>query len=131
MASARRGEQGVRPVRAVSLKEGERIALAINAAAARYRSLSRTGKQLLLNELQALTGYHRKSLLRRLNQGPDQRQSSQRGQYRRRYGPEVIEALVPLWEASDRLCGKRGSMPCCRSWWNLWSTTATCSLSRA
>ncbi len=24
-----------------------------------------------------------------------------------RYGPEVMEALVPLWEASDRLCGKR------------------------
>ena len=69
--------------------------------------MSRAGKQLLLNELQALTGYHRKSLLRRLNQQPDQRQSSQRGQHRRRYGPEVVEALVPLWEASDRLCGKR------------------------
>jgi len=27
--------------------------------------------------------------------------------HRRRYGPEVVEALVPLWEASDRLCGKR------------------------
>ncbi|WP_255004474.1 transposase [Cyanobium sp. HWJ4-Hawea] len=35
------------------------------------------------------------------------RDSSQRGQHRRRYGPEVVEALVPLWEASDRLCGKR------------------------
>jgi hypothetical protein len=27
--------------------------------------------------------------------------------HRRRYGPDVVEALVPLWEASDRLCGKR------------------------
>ena len=107
MASALRGEQGVRPVRAGSLKEGERIALALRAAAARYRSLSRTGKQMLLNELQALTGYHRKSLLRRLNQRADRQQSSLRGQHRRRYGPEVVEALVPLWEASDRLCGKR------------------------
>jgi hypothetical protein len=107
MASARRGEQGLRSARAGSLKEGERIALALSAAAARYRSLSRTGKQLLLNELQALTGYHRKSILRRLNQRPDQRQSSLRGQHRRRFGPEVVEALVPLWEASDRLCGKR------------------------
>ena len=107
MASALRGEQGVRPVRAGSLKEGERIALALSAAAARYRSLSRTGKQMLLNELQALTGYHRKSLLRRLNQRADQQQSSLRGQHRRRYGPELVEALVPLWEASDRLCGKR------------------------
>lgn len=107
MALARGNAQGLRSGRAGSLKEGERIALAMNAAALRYRSLSRAGKQLLLNELQALTGYHRKSLLRRLNQRPDQRQSSNRGQHRRRYGPEVVEALVPLWEASDRLCGKR------------------------
>ena len=107
MASMRGDLQSVRPGQAGTLKEGERIALAMNAAAARYRSLSRTGKQLLLNELQALTGYHRKSLLRRLNQQPDQRQTSLRGQHRRRYGPEVVEALVPLWEASDRLCGKR------------------------
>jgi len=130
MASALRGEQGVRPVRAGSLKEGEPIALALSAAAGRYRSLSRTGKQMLLNELQALTGYHRKSLLRRLNQQPDQRQTSLHGQHRRRYGQEVVEALVPLWEGSDRLCGKRLHV-LCRSWWSRLSTTATCSLSRA
>jgi hypothetical protein len=69
--------------------------------------LSRTGKQQQLNELQALTGYHRKSLLRRLNQQLEQQQASLRGQLRRRYSPEVVEALVPLWEASDRLCGKQ------------------------
>jgi len=107
MASARGDGKGLRSARAGSLKEGERIALAINAAAARYRSLSRTGKQRLLDELQVLTGYHRKSLLRRMNHQAEQRQSSLRGQHRRRYGPEVVEALVPLWEASDRLCGKR------------------------
>jgi hypothetical protein len=49
-------------------------------AAVRYQSLSRTGKQRLQDELQALTGYHRKSLLRQLNQ----RQSSHRGQHRHR-----------------------------------------------
>jgi hypothetical protein len=72
MASARGDVQGLRSAQASSLKEGERIALALNAAAARYRILSRTGKQLLLNELQALTGYHSKSLLRRLNQQLEQ-----------------------------------------------------------
>ncbi|WP_246833835.1 hypothetical protein [Synechococcus sp. CB0101] len=81
--------------------------MAISAASERYRSLSRAWKQRLLDELEALSGYHRKSLLRRLNQRTDQQQSSRRGQHRRRYGPEVVEALVPLWEASDRLCGKR------------------------
>ena len=107
MAPTRGDVQSVRPGLAGSLKGGERIALAISAATARYRSLSRTGKQLLLDELQALTGYHRKSLLRRLNQQLEQQQASLRGQHRRRYGPEVVEALLPLWEASDRLCGKR------------------------
>ena len=107
MASVRGDAQCLRAGPTGSLKENDRIALALRAAAARYRSLSRTGKQMLLNELQALTGYHRKSLLRRLNQRADQQQSSLRGQHRRRYGPEVVEALVPLWEASDRLCGKR------------------------
>ena len=107
MAQVRGDAQCLRAGPTGSLKENDRIALALSAAAARYRSLSRTGKQMLLNELQALTGYHRKSLLRRLNQQPDQRQTSLRGQHRRRYDPEVVEALVPLWEASDRLCGKR------------------------
>ena len=107
MAQVRGDAQCLRAGPTGSLKENDRIALALSAAAARYRSLSRTGKQMLLNELQALTGYHRKSLLRRLNQQPDKRQTSLRGKHRRRYGPEVVEALVPLWEASDRLCGKR------------------------
>jgi hypothetical protein len=107
MASERGDAQCVRPGRSVFIKEGERIALVISAATARYRSLSRVGKQRLLGELQALIGDHRKSLLRRLNQRPDQRQTSLRGEHRRRYGPEVLEALVPLWEASVRMCGKR------------------------
>ena len=107
MAQVRGDAQCLRAGPTGSLKENDRIALALRAAAARYLSLSRAGKQQLLDELQALTGYHRKSLLRRLNQRADQQQSSLRGQHRRRYGPEVVEALVPLWEASDRLCGKR------------------------
>jgi len=107
MAQVRGDAQCLRAGPTGSLKENDRIALALRAAAARYLSLSRAGKQQLLDELQALTGYHRKSLLRRLNHRADQQQSSLRGQHRRRYGPEVVEALVPLWEASDRLCGKR------------------------
>ncbi len=69
----------------------------------------------LLDELQELTGYHHKSLLRLLNR-PEPVAVAEPGgsllqpdkpHHRRRYGPEVLEALVPLWEASDRLCGKR------------------------
>ena len=77
--------------------------------------LSAIGKRRLLDELQELTGYHRKSLLRLLNR-PEPMAAAEPGgslpqpdktHHRRRYGPEVVEALVPLWEASDRLCGKR------------------------
>ena len=41
--------------------------MALEAARRRYRGLSANGKRRLLDELQELTGYHRKSLLRSLN----------------------------------------------------------------
>lgn len=94
-------------------RQGRRLAL--EAARRRYGALSAAGKRRLLDELQELTGYHRKSLLRLLNR-PEPPTAAQpdgapaeheRPHHRRRYGPEVVEALVPLWEASDRLCGKR------------------------
>ena len=89
--------------------------LALEAARRRYGGLSAAGKRRLLDELQELTGYHRKSLLRLLNRPEPPTAAELEGapaepekpHHRRRYGPEVVAALVPLWEASDRLCGKR------------------------
>ena len=87
----------------------------MEAARRRYGGLSAAGKRRLLDELQELTGYHRKTLLRLLNR-PDPAPPSEpagvggeplQPHHRRRYGPDVVEVLVPLWEASDRLCGKR------------------------
>jgi hypothetical protein len=88
---------------------------AMEAARLRYRGLSGSAKRKLFDELQEISGYHRKSLLRFLNRPDDQAATSLEGSpgepekphHLRRYGPEVTEALVPLWEASDRLCGKR------------------------
>jgi hypothetical protein len=85
------------------------------------KGLSAAAKRRLLDELQELTGSHRKSVLRLLNR-PDPVPPSEPGgtaavfvapHHRRRYGPDVVEALKPLWEASDRLCGKRleGPLP--------------------
>ncbi len=89
----------------------------MEAARQRYGRLSTSGKRKLLDELDLLTGYHRKSLLRLLNRRPSPDPNSvgdgaadvaeQKPHHRRRYGPEAAAALVPLWEASDRLCGKR------------------------
>jgi hypothetical protein len=93
----------------------QRRRAALEAARQRYGGLSAAGKRRLLDELEAITGYHRKSLLRLLNrqaaipaesEGPLD-QAALKPHPRRRYGPEAAAALVPLWEASDRLCGKR------------------------
>jgi len=93
----------------------QRRLAALEAARKRYVGLSAIGKRRLLDELQDLTGYHRKSLLRLLNRPVPMAAAEAGGSlpqpdkthHRRRYGPEVVEALIPLWEASDRLCGKR------------------------
>jgi hypothetical protein len=65
-----------------------------------------------VDELVVITGYHRKSVLRALNRRPisadrDCISVEPHRHHRYRYGPEVSEALLPLWEASDRLCDKR------------------------
>ena len=109
------GNDRSRPRAAAAGNDRQRRGAALDAARRRYRGLSVIGKRRLLDELQELTGYHRKSLLRLLNR-PEPVAVAEPGgsllqpdkpHHRRRYGPEVVEALVPLWEASDRLCGKR------------------------
>ena len=79
--------------------------------------LSYQEKGALVDELVELSGYHRKSVLRLLRQqpadhgGPPARtgadHESAAAMSRRRYGPEVVQLLETLWEASDHLCGKR------------------------
>ena len=99
----------------------QRRRAALETARQRYGGLSAAGKRRLLDELQGITGYHRKSLLRLLNRKAPAAadavgaSSGEQGEPmaalkphpRRRYGEEAAAALVPLWEASDRLCGKR------------------------
>ena len=89
----------------------------LEAARSRYQLLSYQEKGALVDELVELSGYHRKSVLRLLRQQPadhggpparagaDHESAAALG--RRRYGPEVVQLLETLWEASDHLCGKR------------------------
>jgi hypothetical protein len=72
----------------------------------RYRSGSRVGKCRILDEFVAVTGYHRKHAIRLLRLGRVALTAVARARPRR-YGDAVAEALVVLWEASDRVCGKR------------------------
>ena len=71
----------------------------------RYGASGRAAKGAILDEFVALTGLHRKHAIRVLSaKGP---KKLPRGRPRTRYGAAVKEALVALWEASDRVCSKR------------------------
>jgi hypothetical protein len=74
------------------------------ALRARYQAGGRQEKGRILDEFCATTGMHRKAAIRLMNRraGPER---SKRGRPRR-YGPEVSEALIRVWEVSDRMCGK-------------------------
>ncbi|MGH7703723.1 MAG: integrase catalytic domain-containing protein, partial [Gemmatimonadales bacterium] len=78
----------------------------IQAVQERYKLGTRHEKRRILDEFIALTGYHRKHAIRLLadvhpgcvDPHPPRE---------RVYGKAVREALIVLWEASDRVCGKR------------------------
>jgi hypothetical protein len=72
----------------------------------RYRAATRDEKLRILDEFVAITGYHRKHAIRLFNAAPVAGGSS-RASRLPLYDEAVREALVVLWEASDRVCGKR------------------------
>ena len=87
------------------------------AVARRYRAAGRVEKGRILDELTATTGWHRKHAVRALSvagrdrprppldegaTGPTEPATSRRRKY-----ASVRDALIALWEASDRICGKR------------------------
>jgi hypothetical protein len=76
------------------------------AISKRYRAAERSGKKLILDEFTKVTGYHRKHAIRVLTTQPAV-DPAQRRAASRIYGEAVREALIVLWEAADRICGKR------------------------
>jgi hypothetical protein len=77
----------------------------ISAIGERYGLGSRAEKLHILDEFVAVTGYHRKHAIRVLN-GRAAKRKKRRAR-KRLYDEAVREAVVVLWEASDRICGKR------------------------
>lgn len=78
----------------------------VQAIVGRYRTVGLEEKGRILDEFVALTGYHRKHAIRVLN-GDDAPLTPPRCGRQRLYNEAVRETLIVLWEASDRICGKR------------------------
>jgi hypothetical protein len=78
----------------------------VSAIAERYLQADRTERGRILDEFTAVTGFHRKHAMRLLRAGQPNRRSGPRPG-RRIYDEATREALIVMWEASDRICGKR------------------------
>ena len=73
----------------------------------RYRTLPRGARSQLLHEIVAVTGYHRKAVLRCLRELPRRRTGQKPVGRPRRYGLDVAQAAQVLWEAAGQIGAKR------------------------
>ncbi len=71
----------------------------------RYRKASRCERSRLLDEMEAVLGQHRKSLIRHMNGSLERK--PRRRQRGRTYGPDVDDALRVIAESTDYICAER------------------------
>jgi hypothetical protein len=90
-------------MRRISMATRDELVVAV---VERYRGARLAEKTRILDEFVAVTGFHRKHAMRLLRSGPAGVRSGSRPE-RRIYDEAVCEALIVVWEASDRVCGKR------------------------
>jgi hypothetical protein len=81
----------------------------LSAVAERYRSAGRVEKGRILDALCRTTGWHRKHAVRALRRRVVDKavETEAPRERKRRYDATIKDALTALWEASDRVCGKR------------------------
>jgi len=90
--------------RTMSLSARQELALSLSA---RYREANRLTKHKILDEFTAATNYHRKYALVLLSPDAHQNNDVKKPRKPRTYTPEVKDALVAVWRASNHLCSKR------------------------
>ena len=79
----------------------------VEALRQRYAAATREEKVSILTEFTSVSGLHRKSAIRVLNAEAEPEPPIKRAGRPRLYDQAVQQGLVTLWEASDRVCGKR------------------------
>src|ERR1700722_18987545 len=90
-------------MRRISMATRDELVMSV---AGRYALGNRGERGRILDEFAAVTGHHRKHAMRLLRAGQQSRGSGPRPS-RRVYDDAMREALIVIWEASDRVCGKR------------------------
>jgi hypothetical protein len=79
----------------------------IRRVAQRYkRAKCIKAKTKLIAEVQENTGYHRKHIIRLLNDPPPKNKPKQKRKRRVIYGDKVIKALLVVWNAADYACAQ-------------------------
>jgi len=73
----------------------------------RYLKATKTGKEPILSEFVASTGYHRKYAIRLLNRGSPRPIQKNKPGRKKIYQGEVVAALEQLWEICGRICSRR------------------------
>jgi hypothetical protein len=96
----RRGQRNV--TRQISMTTRKELIAALRL---RYGSAGFGDRIKILDEFVALTGYHRKHAIRVLR--GEVSPTTEVRQRNRVYDEAVVLALTVLWEAADRVCGKR------------------------
>src|SRR5436309_1626555 len=92
---------------------GRQVSLAtrrelINAITERYHSVTRIDKKKILDEFIEVTDFHRKHAIRVLRKAHGEEGILAAQVPRKRiYDEAAAAALTILWEAADRICGKR------------------------
>jgi len=78
----------------------------LEAVRPRYLRSNKAGKELILDEFCAASGYHRKYAIRLLKKGAPPSRAKKSGR-KKIYQGAVVTALIRIWEICGRICSRR------------------------
>jgi hypothetical protein len=83
------------------------IEISVEGLDSRYQAASSRAKKQILEEFVAVSGYHPKYAIHRFNSAAAASPAPHPRSRTTIYDSAATQALIVLWEASDRICGKR------------------------